>query len=175
MARSSDAAFYEEQPLRGNKLFFLALVGGVGTIGFFAYAMYKQLLLGEPVGDRPMGDTLLMVFGTFYILLGALLLYMYFAGRLETEVRSDGLYIRFIPFHFKSSHIPLDGVTECEALTYRPIRDYGGWGIRRGVGKKAYNVSGNEGVELRFEDGSKLLIGSKKSRQLAAALESFVR
>ena len=175
MTRSSDATFYEEQPLRDNKLFFLAFVGGVGMIGFFLYTMYKQLLLGEPVGDKPMGDTMLIVFGTFYILLGVMLLYMYFAGRLITEVRPDGLHIQLIPFHFRPNHIPLDGVTECEARTYKPIREYGGWGIRRGVGKKAYNVSGNQGVELRFEDGSKLLIGSKKSGQLAGALETFIR
>jgi hypothetical protein len=175
MTRNPDAMFYEVQPLRDNKLFFLAFVGGVGTIGFFVYAMVKQLIMGEPVGDKPMGDVLLMVFGTFYILLGVMLLYMYFAGRLVTEVRPGGLYIRFVPFHFRPNHIPLEGVTECEALTYKPIREYGGWGIRRGVGKKAYNVSGNQGVELRFEDGSKLLIGSKKSGQLAGALETFIR
>jgi len=118
---------------------------------------------------------MLLIFGSFYILLGIMLLYMYFAGRLVTEVRPDGLYIRFVPFHFRPNHIPLEGVTACEARTYRPIREYGGWGIRRGVGRKAYNVSGNQGVELRFEDGSKLLIGSNKSSQLAAALEPFVR
>ena len=78
MARSSDATFYEEQPLRNNKLSFLAFVGGVWMVGYFLYAMYKQLLLGEPVGDRPMGDIMLIVFGTFYILLGVMLLYMYF-------------------------------------------------------------------------------------------------
>jgi hypothetical protein len=58
---------------------------------------------------------------------------------------------------------------------YRPIREYGGWGIRIGMAKKAYNVSGNRGVELEFEGGRKLLIGSSKPDQLASAIESIRR
>lgn len=174
MTRSPDAVFFEEQPLRSSRLFFLAFVAGVGIIGFFLYAMYKQLLGGEPFGDRPMGDTTLLVFGLLYIILGAALLYLYFAGRLITEVRSDGLYLRYVPFHRRFNRIPLTGVAACEAKTYRPVRDYGGWGIRRVVGKKAYNVSGNRGVEIRYEDGSILLIGSKKPEQLAGALEPLI-
>ncbi len=174
MIRSPDAVFFEEQPLRDNKLFFLAFLSGAGMIVFFVYVMYKQLVMGEPVGDRPMGDTTLLWFGTLYIVLGAALLYLYFAGRLVTEVRPDGLYVRYIPFHRAFNHIPLDGITDCESKTYRPVRDYGGWGIRKSVGKKAYNVSGNRGVELRFVDGSKLLIGSRKPDQLSSVLESII-
>ncbi|MEJ2722106.1 MAG: DUF6141 family protein [bacterium] len=174
MTRSPDAMFFEEQPLRDNKLFFLAFLSGVGIVVFFVYVMYKQLIMGEPVGDHPMGDAMLAVFGSLYILLGAALLYLYFAGRLVTEVRPDGLYVRYVPFHRSFHQIPLSGVAECGARTYKPVREYGGWGIRKGVGKKAYNVSGNRGVELRFEDGSKLLIGSRKPDQLESALASII-
>jgi hypothetical protein len=54
--------------------------------------------------------------------------------------------------------------------TYRPIRDYGGWGIRYGRNGKAYNVSGNRGVMLEFSHGQKLLIGSQKPGDLANAI-----
>jgi hypothetical protein len=54
--------------------------------------------------------------------------------------------------------------------TYRPIRDYGGWGIRYGRGGKAYNVSGNRGVMLELSDGQKLLIGSQRPEELANAI-----
>ena len=43
----------------------------------------------------------------------------------------------------------------------RRYREYGGWGIRGGLrGTKAYNVSGNRGVELMLADGRTVLIGS---------------
>ena len=51
---------------------------------------------------------------------------------------------------------------------YRPILDYGGWGIRWGPGKGwAYNVSGNRGVQLELLDGKQLLIGSQNPEKLA--------
>lgn len=175
MNRSPDAIFVEEQPLRNNPLLYIALAGGVAMVGFFLYAMFKQLVLGEPWGDRPMGDTALAIVGLLYVVLGLLLLYLFFRGRLVTEVRTTGVFVRYFPFHRSFHEIPLGGVRSCEARTYGPIREYGGWGIRMGPGKKAYNVSGNRGVELEYEDGKKLLIGSRKPEQLAGAIESIRR
>ncbi len=175
MRRNSDAIFFEEQPLRDNKFFYLVLVGGIGMIGFFAYAMYVQLVEGKPYGDRPMGDTGLAIMGTLYILLGVAMLYFFFKGRLTTEVRPSGLFVRYFPFHMRYQQIALDGIETCSARTYRPIREYGGWGIRSGPGKKAYNVAGNSGVEIVYENGKTLLIGSRKSGQLESAIDSIRR
>jgi hypothetical protein len=175
MQRSPDSLFVEEQPLRDNKLLYLALVIGLGTIVFFGYAMYRQLLLGRPFGDRPMGDPALFVIGLFYILVGVLLLWLFFRGALVTEVRQSGLFVRYYPFHRTFRRIPLEGLLTCEARTYGPIREYGGWGIRVGMGKRAYNVSGNRGVELKYGDGKTLLIGSRKAEQLAGAIDSIRR
>lgn len=175
MQRSPDSVFVEEQPLRDNWILYLAFAGGVGMIGFFGYAMYKQIGLGEPFGDRPMGDIALLIVGGLYIVFGVLMLFLFFRGGLLTEVRPSGLFIRFFPFHRAFRKIPLEGVRSCEARTYGPIREYGGWGIRVGAGKKAYNVSGNRGVELVYEDGKRLLVGSKKADQLASAIESIRR
>jgi hypothetical protein len=44
-----------------------------------------------------------------------------------------------------------------------------------GFRKKAYNVSGNAGVEIEYEDGRMLLIGSRKADQLAGAIDSIRR
>jgi hypothetical protein len=66
-----------------------------------------------------------------------------------------------------------------EAITYSPLRDYGGWGIRRGAKGKAYNVSGNHGVRLELSDGKRILIGSQRPEELseavAAALKHVIR
>ncbi len=175
MEKSPDAVFAEEQPLRDNRIAFIALVGGIGMIGFFAYAMYHQLIGGKPFGDRPMGDTALLIVGWLYIVLGLLLIFLWLRCRLETEVRPSGLYVRYFPFHWTFRKIALEGVRSCGARTYRPIREYGGWGIRAGAHKKAYNVSGNRGVELEYENGRILLIGSKKAEQLATAIQSIRR
>jgi hypothetical protein len=92
---------------------------------------------------------------------------------LNTEVRADGLYVKFFPFHWSFQRIPLENLKGIAVTTYRPILDYGGWGIRYGIAGKAYNVSGNRGVKLTFFKGRSLLIGSQQPEELAEALEAF--
>ena len=59
--------------------------------------------------------------------------------------------------------------------TYRPVRDYGGWGIRWGRDGKAYIIVGNEGLQLLLGDGEKILIGSQRPQELEAALGAWKR
>lgn len=93
---------------------------------------------------------------------------------LETEVRQDGLYIRYIPFHRHFKSFKAEELSEYHARTYRPILEYGGWGIRYGWRGRAYNVSGNRGVQLVFRNGRRVLIGSSKPSELEAAIRSIV-
>lgn len=173
MQRNPDAVFYESQPVRDNKIFYLAAVAGVALIGFFGYAMLEQLVMGRPFGDKPMGDTSLAVVGGLYVAMGVAFLYLFFRAELATEVRPSGLFLRYFPFHRSFHQIPLENISSCQARKYRPIVEYGGWGIRVGFARKAYNVSGSHGVELVYRAGNKLLIGSKKADQLAAAIDSI--
>jgi TATA-box binding protein (TBP) (component of TFIID and TFIIIB) len=53
------------------------------------------------------------------------------------------------------------------------LLEYGGWGIKYGRKGKAYNVSGNRGVQLVFKDGKQLLIGSQRAEELAEAISSI--
>ncbi len=95
-------------------------------------------------------------------------------ARLETEVQADGVFIRYRPFHRHWRQFPAQELSECYARRYRPILEYGGWGIRCGWKGRAYNVSGSEGVQLVFKNGKRLLIGSKRPRELEAAIRSIM-
>ncbi len=78
--------------------------------------------------------------------------------------------IRWIPFGRKI--VPLVDIGSCEPRTYRPLREYGGWGVRW-AGKRgtAWNAHGNRGAQLVLCDGKRLLIGSQRAEELAAAIE----
>lgn len=93
---------------------------------------------------------------------------------LTTEVCADGLRLRFFPFHLSFRRIRLDDVARCDAVTYRPILQYGGWGIRWTWKGRAYNVSGNRGVRIDYADGTHLLIGSQRPDELAHAIRSLM-
>jgi len=77
--------------------------------------------------------------------------------------------IRYYPFVRRTIHFA--EVRAFRARRYRPIREFGGWGIRTGLGKKsAYNAKGNLGVELYLRDLKSIMIGSQRPEELAAAL-----
>lgn len=148
-----------------------------GVIGFFAWAMVEQLIRGRPVGNQPMSDLALVIIGPLFILFMAGLLWLMWAARLVTEVRNEGIYLRFSPFHRAFQGFLWHEIESFEVRTYRPVLDYGGWGIRFGSGGKAYNVSGNRGLRLDLVGGRSghVLIGSQRPEELAAAVESARR
>ncbi len=143
--------------------------GSVLVLALLAWwAFLRQVVLGKPFGNRPAPDwtvwVLLVLFGVFLPLVFAVI-------RLVVTVDGEAVTIRFYPL--RPRRIPLAEIRECEARTYRPLGEYGGWGIRwsprRGM---AYNVSGNRGVQLVLQSGKRVLIGSQRPEELSAAILS---
>jgi hypothetical protein len=135
------------------------------------YAAAEQLLMQRPFGDNPMPDIPL---GVFWFIFGIGLPALFFFCQLVTEVRDDGIYIRFSPFHRTFRRIAFKEVKQCEVRTYRPIREYGGWGIRYRCKGRAYNVSGARGVQIELLNGNRLLIGSQRAEELSRAIQAKV-
>ena len=137
--------------------------------GLVWYASLRQLLLHSPFGDRPMPDSLLVI---FWFIFGIGLPTLFFFGQLVSEVRDDGFYICFFPFHWTFRRIAFTEVKQYEVRTCRPIREYGGWGIRYSCKEKAYNVSGDRGVQIELLNGKRLLIGSQRAEELWQAIRA---
>ncbi len=85
-----------------------------------------------------------------------------------TRVTPEAVEVRFGVLYRTS--IPIADLVQAEAVAYRPIREYGGWGIRGFGRRRALNMRGDRGVLLHKKDGSTILIGSQKPRELLAAL-----
>jgi hypothetical protein len=96
-------------------------------------------------------------------LLGALL-----TLRLTTTVTPDALSVRY-GFLYRT-RVPLSEIALAEAIEYAPVREYGGWGIRGSRRRRALNARGNQGVLLTRSDGTTLLVGSQRPRELLEAL-----
>jgi hypothetical protein len=88
--------------------------------------------------------------------------------REDTRVGPGGVTVRFGFLHRTS--IPTSDIRLAEAVQYRPVRDYGGWGIRGLARRRALSMRGDRGVLLTRTDGSTVLIGSQQPRELLAAL-----
>ena len=170
--QQDNVLFREVQRFRQPWLWAIMLGCTLPIIAYFGYGMVKQLILHQEWTGSGKSDAELLIGGTIAIVVTLITLSLFGFLRLITEVRSDGLYVRFFPFHFSFKRIPLEDVETFEAVTYRPLLQYGGWGIRFTRGGKTYNVSGNRGVRLNFTNGRHLLIGSHKANELTQAIES---
>jgi hypothetical protein len=164
MIEENDSIFREQQKfspwLRTGVFFSVAI-----TVAVLAFAEARQGMIGQP------SSILSLLAG---ILLMLAITALFWNLRLETEVRADGLYVRFFPFHLRYKKFTPQELSEHYARQYRPLLEYGGWGIKYGRKGWAYNVSGNMGVQLVFKNGKKLLIGSQKAQELAEAMNSIV-
>ena len=156
--------FREKQGFRQFWLWVLLL--GIAAV-FWAGFIY-QVVLGGAFGNRPATDIQLSL---TLALIGFGLPFFFYWMNLTTEVMPGMLQVRFRPFHLKPVRIPLHTVRDFEKVTYDPINEYGGWGIRWGAKGKAYSTSGREGVLLRFYSRQSLLIGSQRAKELFLAIE----
>jgi hypothetical protein len=149
---SGPALFSETQRFLHNPW---AIVGGLGALVGCGAVLFTT-------GVGPLGGVIALV--VFVVVAGLLGL-----GALRTEVRPDGLYLRLVPIT-RQHRFSWSEIESAEACRYRPILDYGGWGVRFGRGGRAYNVYGDRGVQLVFADGRRLLVGSQRPDELAAAI-----
>jgi hypothetical protein len=155
--------FRERQRFRQVWLWVLIL----GIAALFWLGFVYQVLLGGAFGNRPASDVQLAIITG---LVGVGLPYFFYKMSLTTEVVPGELRVRFWPFHLKPVTIVLHELREYEKVTYDPIMEYGGWGVRWGFNGKAYNVYGDKGVKLYFYNRKPLLIGSQKPDELFDAI-----
>ena len=110
-----------------------------------------------------------------YIFISIVIPLFFYFLELRVFVNSDGLYYQFFPIHLKKYSISFSEIKKVEALKYKPIVDYGGWGIKYGFEGKAYNISGNLGVKIYLFNGKNILFGSKKHKEFETALKKAMK
>jgi len=161
--RPTHVIFREEQ--RFTQWWIFLIIAAVSALMWWMFI--QQIVFDKPFGNNPGPDWLVWL---LLALVGIALPYMMVTMRLRTLVYPGHIEIRFSFFHKR--RIPIDSIISFEACKYRPILEYGGWGIRvrpkRGV---AYSMSGNEGVKLKLSSGKPVLIGSQEPKKLARAIE----
>ena len=126
----------------------LEVLTGLGLLHQNAWSI--ELLMGLVVG------------------IGLVMFLVVFLLHMTTEVTPTDVRVWFgwVPVYRRV--VPLGDVRRVELVTFRPIADYGFWGIRSGRdGERALIARGNRGVRLELADGSLLVIGSQRPEELA--------
>jgi hypothetical protein len=95
-------------------------------------------------------------------------------GQLRTRVKRKELELAWGVSEVIRKRIPFNEIREAEAVTYSPMMELGGWGIRAGGRKKlAWTISGNRALLLYLEDGTRFYLGSKHPDRLLMRLEAI--
>ena len=168
MTEKTNPTFHEEQQFRQTWVWII-LIAPTAIVWYIAI---QQLIFGNPVGNNPASNEMAFV---FWIAFGILFPLFFHKLKLITQVRQNGLYIKFSTIHFSFKKISLDNLKRHYVRTYNPLGEYGGWGIKYGKMGKVYNVSGDRGVQLEFTDRKGLLISSQKAEQLDGAIGRCLR
>lgn len=152
--------FHEKQ--RFNQWWLYAIILGVDVLIFTR--IYRQYQSAEIQLNNP----------ELYIssVIVLLVTWLIFSSKLETIIKEDGIHIKFFPFHWSWRHFKWENISKCYVRQYSPIAEYGGWGLRFGMmGKgRAYNVSGDKGLQLQLSSGKRILIGTQMPEELTTQL-----
>ncbi|MGB0563185.1 MAG: hypothetical protein ACPGVO_15470 [Spirulinaceae cyanobacterium] len=167
--------FREIQPLQSLWL-WLVLISSYGVVlGGLGWINYYQLLLNQPIGDNPLPNGPLIGLTLAMAILGTISTVLVYRLKLIVEVYPDRLWVYFFPL--SPWLVPgcqrtflLSEIRDYQLRTYRPLQDYGGWGMRRSWRDRAYTVSGNQGVQISLHNSEAFLIGSQRAEELVDAI-----
>lgn len=138
----------------------------LGLAGMTTWAWIQQLILGKPFGDNPMSDTGLLI---FTIAMYAFV-FLFTRMKLTTRIDAEGIRMRFLPLSEK--HFRWFDIESAEVINYGFV---GGWGIRFGSEYGViYNMSGNKGLALKLKNGKKLVIGTRKPKEMEEVVREFM-
>ncbi|MGI9627294.1 MAG: hypothetical protein ACR2QM_10700 [Longimicrobiales bacterium] len=137
----------------------------IGGMGYGALDEHRPGVLAE---DRPVAW---LLGGASILVLVVPALVTCFLGRLDVQVFPDRVVVAFGPARWIRTSAAYDEIESVEAVTYRPIRDFGGWGIRMRPGRTAWTVGGNRAVKLSLARGKELYLGSNYAQRLAERIK----
>lgn len=121
------------------------------------WALYEQIQVKDLTG------ILAITFSTLVIIIFNVIIV---SMNLETEIDENIISFRFKPFHKKQRTIKLDEIRKLYIRTYKPLKEYGGYGIQKSLRNgKAYHLKGKTGIQIILKDNKKILIGTQKPKE----------
>ncbi|MBK0403483.1 hypothetical protein I5M27_10840 [Adhaeribacter sp. BT258] len=132
------------------------------------FAIYHEMQKPEAFADGAVNAGLVL---SMIVIIPLVALFMFI--KLETRVTESGIAVKLFPLHLKFREFPWSEMEQIYVRKYSPLGEFGGWGLRYGFGGLAYNIAGNQGIQIVFKSGKKLLIGTQKPEEAAASLKQI--
>lgn len=136
-------------------------------LGSLFIGILYTFLIQEPAKEAilPMAVSLLTI-GVVFILILSL--------RLKTRIDNTGITAYFSPLGFSRKRFSWNDVEECYIRKYYALREFGGRGLRAKRKKKAYTVTGNQGIQIRTKNKRVFLIGTQKPEDAKTVINYYI-
>lgn len=164
-------SIFEEETTLSPRARRIVAVLAIGTFSFcvalFSYAIYQQIILGEPWGNNPTSDSTLIILAIVTLLLsGAGSCFGWFVlANATCRVRVDA---RKITIDARPGGSRTLRLSEIDSLTTLPARGIKiGWSLGTGW---TYNLGGSHLVRIVAKNGTKVSLGTARAEELQSAL-----
>lgn len=165
--------FKESQQFRRWWQIVIILLAVGPSMMICLYALFQQIVMGQQVGNSPAPNGVMIA-----VILGlGVVLWILFSLKMEVWIDQQGLHYRFFPMILKRKLISREEILRFEIRKYKPLLEYGGWGIRKGLWNKrgrAYCVEGNTGLQLYLKNGKKVLFGTQRPQAMEYAMKEMI-
>jgi len=154
--------YKETQTYRGTWVMYFILMIELPTL------ILLLVFFIQAEDKTEMGIALSVVGGTL-----SLILLFIFNLKLETRIDQNGVSFSYFPFVRTWRKYPREKIQSISVISYSPITDYGGWGLKGNKSTKAYSILGNQGILIDTGEKKKILIGTSKVKELKEYLENW--
>ena len=93
--------------------------------------------------------------------------------RMITQIRTDGIYVRFPPFQSSFVCYSWENILDVYIRNYDALSEYGGWGIKFTAMGKGYVLPGNWGIQLVLKNKTRVLISTKIPGEVTQVLRQL--
>ncbi|WP_026950877.1 hypothetical protein [Algoriphagus mannitolivorans] len=155
--------FKEVQTYRGTWLMYLILI----------IELPMLIVVGTVIWtSKPDSQEAIWVIPMIFLIMGSIFMFLMWI-KLETRIDSSTIKYRYVPFFSKWKSIQKNDVKSIEVITYSPISDYGGWGLKGNSTTKAYSVLGDQGLLIDTGEKKKIMLGTQKAKELKTFIDNW--
>ena len=141
---------------------------------WWVWALLGYLILAIPLMSLFLGPSVTTMGGIWAVPVALGVIVALVFGQMTTEIDATDLRISFGFVRLVRFRFPLNEFVAANPETYRPIMEFGGWGIRGFGSNRALNMRGSQGVRLTFANGRRLMVGSCLPSELASAMRQVI-
>ncbi len=158
----SNQVFNEKQSYKGSWIMYLILLTEIPTL------ILMLALFFTTEDKQEMGIALAVVLTVLALSISLIL-----SISLETRIDQFGIQYKYYPFIRNWRKIPKKEIRNVQVISFNPILDFGGYGLKRNRSTKLYNILGDEGLLIDTDEKRKILIGTRERKKLEFFLATW--